>query len=48
MGVAGGGLQAPVPQQDLDGPDIGAALEQVGGEAVPQGPGFAASSAERP
>jgi hypothetical protein len=48
MGVAGGGLEAPMTEQDLDGPDIGPLLEQVGGEAVPQGPGFAASSAERP
>ena len=26
-----------MPEQDLDGPDVGAGLEQVGGEAVPQG-----------
>ena len=25
-----------MPEQDLDGPDVGAGLEQVGGEAVPQ------------
>ena len=26
-----------MPEQDLDGADVGAGLEQVGGEAVPQG-----------
>ena len=37
MEVAGGGAEAAVPEQDLDGPEVGAGLEQVGGEAVPQG-----------
>ena len=36
MEVAGGGAEAAVPEQDLDGPQVGAGLEQVGGEAVPQ------------
>src|SRR5262249_49222497 len=35
--IAGGGAKVTVPQQDLDGPQVGAGLEQVGGEAVPQG-----------
>ena len=26
-----------MPEQDLDDPEVGAALQQVGGEAVPQG-----------
>ena len=26
-----------MPEQDLDGPDVGAGLEQVSGEAVAQG-----------
>ena len=26
-----------MPEQDLDGPQVGAGLKQVGGEAVPQG-----------
>ena len=29
--------EAAVPEQDLDGPEVGAGLQQVGGEAVPQG-----------
>jgi hypothetical protein len=32
--VAGGGFQAAMPQQDLDGAQIGARLEQMGGKAV--------------
>src|ERR1035441_4755432 len=36
-GVAGGGIDSGVAQQDLDDADIGAVLQQVGGEAVPQG-----------
>jgi hypothetical protein len=30
------GAEAVMAQQDLDGPQVGAGLEQVGGEAVPQ------------
>ena len=26
-----------MPEQDLDGPDVGPGLQEVGGEAVPQG-----------
>ena len=26
-----------MPEQDLDGPEVGAGLQQVSGEAVPQG-----------
>ena len=37
VGVDGGGLEVAVPEQHLDRPDVGAGLEQVGGEAVPQG-----------
>ena len=37
VGVDGGGARAVVAEQDLDGPQVGAGLEQVGGEAVPQG-----------
>jgi hypothetical protein len=35
MKVAGGGAEAVVPEQDLDGPQVGAGLEQMGREAVP-------------
>src|SRR5438270_11976370 len=34
--IAGGGAKAVVPEQDLDGAEVGTGLEQVGGEAVPQ------------
>lgn len=34
MGIERGGLQFFMPQQDLDGADIFALLEQVGGECV--------------
>src|SRR3954453_311368 len=34
--VLGGGAEAVVPEQDLDGAEVGAGLEQVGREAVPQ------------
>ena len=37
VGVDGGGLEVAVSEQHLDRPDVGAGLEQVGGEAVPQG-----------
>ena len=36
-GVAGGRGDLPMPQQVLDHPDVDALLQQVGGEAVPQG-----------
>ena len=37
LGVAGGGREVAVAEQHLDDADVGAALQQVGGEAVPQG-----------
>ena len=37
MGVDRRGAKAAVAEQDLDDPDVGAGLQQVGGEAVPQG-----------
>src|SRR5439155_19820113 len=37
MEVAGGGAEAVVPEQDLDGAEVGTGLEQVSGGAVPQG-----------
>jgi len=37
MEVAGGGAEAAVPEQDLDSAEVGTGLEQVSGEAVPQG-----------
>jgi hypothetical protein len=36
VGVDGGGARAIVSEQDLDGPRVGAGLEQVGGETVSQ------------
>src|SRR5262245_33260446 len=36
MEVAGGGAEAVVPEQDLDGPQVGAGPEQVSRETVPQ------------
>ncbi len=36
LGVEGGVVQLGVPEQDLDDPDVGAVLQQVGGEAVAQ------------
>src|SRR5437764_211840 len=36
LGVEGRVVQLGVPEQDLDHPDVGAVLEQVGGEAVAQ------------
>ena len=36
LGVEGGAVQLGVPEQDLDDPDVGAVLQQVGGEAVAQ------------
>src|SRR5580692_6071914 len=36
MEVTGGGFQAAMPQQDLDGTQIGARLEQMGCKAVAQ------------
>ena len=35
--VERGGVQLLVPEQDLDHPDVGLALQEVGGEAMPQG-----------
>ena len=35
-GVAGGGIDSGVAEQHLDDADIGAVLQQVSGEAVPQ------------
>ena len=37
VGVDGGGFELPVAEKDLDGPEVGAGFEQVGGEAVSQG-----------
>jgi hypothetical protein len=37
-GVAGGGIDAAMAEQDLNGAEFGAAFEQVGGEAVPAMP----------
>src|SRR4051794_2982962 len=37
MDVPRGGAEAAMTEQDLDGPQVGAGLEQMGGEAVPQG-----------
>jgi hypothetical protein len=37
MSVDLGGLEAGVPEQFLNDPQVGTAIEQVGGEAVPQG-----------
>ena len=37
VGVDGGGLEVAVPEQDLDGADVGAGFEEVGGEAVAEG-----------
>ena len=34
--VAGGGRQAAVTEQELDGADVDAGLEQVDGERMPQ------------
>ncbi len=34
MGVNGGGLEAVVPEQQLDRSDVGAGFQQVSGEAV--------------
>src|SRR5262245_25615420 len=39
VGVALGGGEAGVPQQLLDGPEVGATLEQVGRERMAQGVG---------
>ena len=36
MGVKGGGAQTVVAEQELDGPDIGAGFQQMGGKAVAQ------------
>lgn len=36
LGVAGRGLQMGVTEHDLDDPDVGAALQQVGGKAMPK------------
>ena len=36
LGVEGGVVQLGVPEQDLDDPDVGAVLQQVGREAVAQ------------
>lgn len=37
MGIDHGGADIVVPEEFLDGPDIGAGLEEVGGETVPEG-----------
>jgi len=37
MGIDLGGLDVAVAEELLDGPDIVAVLEQVGGEGVPEG-----------
>ena len=37
--VAGGGAETTMAEQDLDGPQVGAGLEQMGGETVAQGMG---------
>jgi hypothetical protein len=39
MGVDLRGRQAPMSEQVLDAPEVGAAIEEVGGEAVPEGVG---------
>jgi hypothetical protein len=36
VGINGRGPRARMPEQDLDGPQVGAGLQQVGGEAVSQ------------
>ena len=36
MEVSSGGVEAAMAEQDLDGPQVGAALQQVGREAVPE------------
>jgi hypothetical protein len=36
LGVAGSCLQMGVTEQDLDDPDVGAALQKMGGKTVPQ------------
>ncbi len=40
MGIALGRRHAGVPEQLLDHPQIGSPVEQMGGEAVPQGVGM--------
>ena len=37
MEVSRRGAEAAMAEQDLDGPQVGAVLQQVGGEAVAQG-----------
>ena len=46
MGINLGGGQVAMAEQLLDAPQVGAAVEQVGGEAVPQGVGTGADRAE--
>jgi hypothetical protein len=41
LGIFGGRFQLGVPEQDLDDADIGVALQQMGGEAVPLMPSSA-------
>src|SRR4051812_13110698 len=36
-GIEGGGVELAMPEQHLDDADVGLALQEVGGEAVPQG-----------
>ena len=40
-GIERRGVELGVPEQDLDGAEVGAGLEQVGGEAVPLMPSSA-------
>jgi hypothetical protein len=39
VGVEGGGLEIAVAEEDLNGADVGAGFEEVGGEAVAEGMG---------
>ena len=36
MGIEGSGLDAPMSEQDLNGPNVGSRFEQVCGETVPK------------
>ena len=47
MSVDLGGLQAGVAQQFLHHPEVGAAVEQVGGEAVAEGVGMGRRRGDR-
>jgi hypothetical protein len=39
VGVEGGGLEVAVSEEDLNGADVGASFEEVGGEAMAEGMG---------